>query len=373
MSNQNNNNTNEISGTDSAAAAGGADQPSGAIPIVHQPNSRTSLTNYNNVPQSTDGNIINMYNNTIQYDPQIYLMNAQQQQQQQFILAQQQYAQQQAQQQQIMQLGIRHMQERQQIQSMCRGITIFDVRTSSIRSDINRDTKGDTERGFHHLVGNALRQQATHRSNNNGEWESPSGYTINGYIMNPNTNNPTWQCIEVDGVVGFRKVGQCSGSRAWNNITGNWDGHCTKCHDIGHDLYKLCRNEVDLRANNNVFGGSFNQMRAMSPTLVEEKLKSQSKELHILQKKQLRNKLTISLLREREKIEVPHCPEYLFGNEEEWKKKYKAIMESESDIEKKEIFDLLFEEMVVVRNRKKKYGSHHGHVYSPLFIMHSVW
>ena len=312
MSNQSNNNTNELSGTDSAAAAGGADQPSGVIPIVHQPNSisyttPTSSTNYNNVPQSTDRTIINMYNDTIQYDQQLYLMNVQQQQHQQYILAQQQYAQQQAQQQQIMQLGIRHMQERQQIQSMCRGITIFDVRNSSIRPDINRDMKGDTERGFHHLIGNALRQQATHRSNNNGEWERPSGYTINGYIMNPNTNNPTWECIEVDGVVGFRKVGQCNGSRAWNNITGNWDGHCTKCHDIGHDLYKLCRNEVDLRVNNSIFGGSFNQMRAMSPTLVQDKLKSQSKEIHKLQMKKMMIVMMMMALKKKQQQKKRQC------------------------------------------------------------------
>ena len=375
MSNQNNNNTNDLSGTDSAAAAGGADQPSGVIPIVHQPNSisyttPTSSTNYNNnVPQSTDGSIPalsnnNMYNNTNLFNPYLYSQQLylQQQQQQQYILAQQQYAQQQAQQQQIMELGIQQMQEMQQRKEMCKGITLKYLRDKLRECD----GKEAAIQGFPHLVGNAIRQQATSRSNNNDEWETQQGYIVLGYIIDPNTNQRTWQCIVVNGITGFRYVPKCDGRDVW-------DGHCTYCNDNRNKMLKLCQNEVALRVSNNIFGGSFNQMRTMSPTLVQEKLKSQSKELHILQKKHLRNKLTISLLREREKIEVPHCPEYLFGNEEEWKKKYKAIMESETDIDKKEVFDLLFEEMVVVRNRKKKHGSHHGHVYSPLFIMFGIY
>ena len=48
-------------------------------------------------------------------------------------------------------------------------------------------------------------------------------------------------------------------------------------------------------------------------------------------------------------------------------------MSKEGDIDRKEIFEMLFMEMAVVRKRKNKFGDARGHDWSPLMIQFSVY
>ena len=54
--------------------------------------------------------------------------------------------------------------------------------------------------------------------------------------------------------------------------------------------------------------------------------------------------------------------EKLLGDEEEWKKCYPEMMSRETDVERKEIVEMLFQEMAVVMRRRSLHGAHHGHI-----------
>ena len=250
-----------------------------------------------------------------------------------------------------------HTQEQQLISTMCRGVTLSHIYDPKSKVQ----NKEDTEEGFHHLVGNAVRYQASYRSNNKGAW--PFGNHIRGYLMDNTGNVPIWECVEIEGTVGFRKTDKC--------CTAFYEGakSCCGCEDIKFRLFESCRGEVERRSLEEGPRGSMQQMKYMSPTITHNRMKSQSREIHMLQKRVERSKKTIEFLRAKAESIPNVSVEGLLGDEATWKKRYKEVMSRETNIEKKEIFELLFEEMAVVRVRKNKHGSHHGHIWSPLMIM----
>jgi hypothetical protein len=111
-----------------------------------------------------------------------------------------------------------------------------------------------------------------------------------------------------------------------------------------------------------------NGLLLRSPTLVNRTLKSHKRFIHNIQKKERFNRDTIARLQATEEV-IPNVNvDALLGSEKQWKKEYEAMMSRETDISKKEIFSILFQEMDVVRKRKLRDGDARGHNWSPLMI-----
>ena len=93
----------------------------------------------------------------------------------------------------------------------------------------------------------------------------------------------------------------------------------------------------------------------------------------MLQKKEKRKRDTISHLRATTEV-IPNInADTILGDVKEWKRAYDEMMSKEGDIDRKEIFEMLFMEMAVVRKRKNKFGDARGHDWSPLMIQFSVY
>ena len=109
-------------------------------------------------------------------------------------------------------------------------------------------------------------------------------------------------------------------------------------------------------------------MMLSSPTIFRNKLKSQSHSIHVLQTRNRRKQDVIARLRSMAE-KIPNLDgEKLLGDKDKWKKCYSEMMSRETDVERKEIFEILFQEMAVVRRRRDLHGAHHGHIWSPLMI-----
>ena len=61
----------------------------------------------------------------------------------------------------------------------------------------------------------------------------------------------------------------------------------------------------------------------------------------------------------------------VLSDEVSFKRQYNTMMNQEKDVGRKEVFDLLFQEMCVIRQRKKRFGPHHGHTWTPLMIQYA--
>jgi hypothetical protein len=244
---------------------------------------------------------------------------------------------------------------------VCRGIT-KEVILSNHRLSSATESE-NIANGFDHLVGNALRDQATCRSRNGGEW--PFGPSVLGFLRGSANASPTWECVSLDDVIGFRIKGSCG-------ISAPAGGSCCQwCRGVQSRLFRLCRKEVNDRADDAILLGRADQYLLRSPQLVERAMKKQSHTIHLLQKKATRNRDTIARLRATEEV-IPNVNvDVLLGDEKQWKTDYAAMMIRETDVSKKEIFAILFQEMEVVRKRKLRDGNSRGHKWSPLMIQFS--
>ena len=258
------------------------------------------------------------------------------------------------------QLALFNQWQQQQLRltTMCKGISIVilqnNIHTITIASD-------DIEKGFHHLLGNAIRQQATYRSNNSGQW--PFGPHVVGFLMDTNSIKSSWQCIQVEGIVGFRKVDKCSQIPAVGQFC------CNGCICKKNDFLRLCRAEIKERMyEGGHCGRRLDQMMMKSPTILKNKLKSQAARINSLNAGDRWRRKVVKRLRATQQ-KIPNIDEdKLLGDEKEWKAKYKEMMSREADVERKEIFEILFDEMAVVRRRRDRHGAHHGHEWSALMI-----
>ena len=89
--------------------------------------------------------------------------------------------------------------------------------------------------------------------------------------------------------------------------------------------------------------------------------------------KERRKRDTISRLRATAEV-IPNLnADTILGDEKERKGAYDKMTSKEVDIDRKEIFEMLFMEMAVVRKRKNKFGDARGHDWSPLMIQFSVY
>ena len=238
----------------------------------------------------------------------------------------------------------------------CNGITL-----SRVQARMSNNDRKIVEKGFHLLVGNAFRHQALIRGQS-GNW--PHGPHVKGLLFHDKTN-PSWMCVEINGTIGFRKSGKCSG------ITPHGTTHCTQCQIISHNFIRACRNEV--KAINNELGtaGTFQSLMYRDPSIFANRMRSHSREIHYMKKKEIRNRAIIERLRTKE-VKIPNInDDIVLGDEKAFRKQYNKMMSQEKDVDKKEVFDLLFQEMCVVRQRKKKLGTKHGHIWTPLMIQYS--
>lgn len=175
-------------------------------------------------------------------------------------------------------------------------------------------------------------------------------------------------------MIGFRKmgVGTCCSIRPASSRYAAIQNRCIECDGTTatRRFYELCRTEAGIReAGASVAMGRIGSMRFGSPSRMMSRMRSQSNDIHKLQMRDRRNKNAIKLLKAQE-VNIPNLDiDQLLGDEKEWNENYKKLIEGEKDVTKREIFELLFQEMAIVRARKKKFGSHHGHVFSPLMIM----
>ena len=143
---------------------------------------------------------------------------------------------------------------------MCRGISIVIVQSTIDRITIASD---DIERGFHHLLGNAIHQQATYRSTNSGQW--PFGPHVVGFLMDTNSIKSSWQYIQVEGIVGFRKVDKCSQIP----VVGQYC--CNGCTCKRGELLRLCRAEIKERMHKGgPCGWRLDQMMMKLPTILKK-------------------------------------------------------------------------------------------------------
>ena len=102
---------------------------------------------------------------------------------------------------------------------------------------------------------------------------------------------PTWECIEVDGTVGFRSIDKCS-KTAPLGLTC-----CSGCYEVRNLLFRSCRKEVKAIDDEGGPGGSYESMMLRSPILLKNRMKSQSRSIRLLQKEEKRKRDTISRLR----------------------------------------------------------------------------
>ena len=72
--------------------------------------------------------------------------------------------------------------------------------------DDDKHQSDDVTNGYYHLLGNAIRRQASSRSMNRSCWCYM--FHVMGFLVALNCSNPrpTWNCTEVEGVMGFRHV-----------------------------------------------------------------------------------------------------------------------------------------------------------------------
>lgn len=244
--------------------------------------------------------------------------------------------------------------------SVCGGITKAAI-LSTDNHRLNDTTEKKTiVKGFGHLVGNAVRSQASYRSQHEGEW--PFGPNILGFLHGTTDATPTWECYEFDGIIGFRKKGSCVTSVAPGETCCQW------CFRARNNFFEKCRKEVTDRADDTIPLGRVDQYLLRSPSLVGRAIKNQSRSIVLLQRKARGNRDTIARLRATEVV-VPNVnADVLLRDEKQWKLDYEATMKGETDISKKDIFKILFQEMDVVRQRKIRHGNAGGHIWSALMI-----
>ncbi len=102
--------------------------------------------------------------------------------------------------------------------------------------------------------------------------------------------HPTWECIEVDGAVGFRNAGSCGRVTAPDQSCCNW------CHDSRTQIFKLCRQEVCDRTHPNGSSVFIESMALRSPTLTSPRMREQS---HKIQENQSMGRCHEQHVRER--------------------------------------------------------------------------
>ena len=144
--------------------------------------------------------------------------------------------------------------------------------------------------GYFNLVGNAIRQQASSRSKNKGHWDFRPH--VKGFLLTINRPNPcpTWECIEVEGVVGFRHIQKCSNIVAF----GQGQFYCEGCNSVRFELLHLCRMQIEHRDSSHGPRGRIDQLTFQSPTLVKHRLKQQSHTIDILKQSNRRRKDVIA-------------------------------------------------------------------------------
>ena len=241
----------------------------------------------------------------------------------------------------------------------CRGITISDIQTSTV-SDIDQ-----LLRGFHQLLGNALRGKATHHViGHKGEWPHPS--YVNGFIY-ARGDRPIWTCLEINGIVGFTKIDSC-----YNRVAVD-QSCCNACHHLQFRFFEACRREIATHDGDGMISYTYASMKYRSPSVTNKRMMTQSNQIHIHQKRERRMRDTITFLRSTSE-NIPNVNDgVILGDEKKWKEDYQKMMSRESNIERKEIFEMLFREMAVVRQRKSKTGTAVGHVWSDLMIQFAVY
>ena len=81
-----------------------------------------------------------------------------------------------------------------------------------------------------------------------------------------------------------------------------------------------------------------------------------------------RNRDTIARLRAAEEA-IPNVnTDVLLRDKKQWKMNNEAMTSRETDISKTDIFEILFQEMDVVRQRNIRHGNACGHSWNPLIL-----
>ena len=193
------------------------------------------------------------------------------------------------------------------------------------------EDKDATASGFHQLVGNALRAQASYRSNNQSTW--PYGRHVCGHLLD-GQKRIVWECveIEIDGTVkvGFRKVGKCSNTTSIGRT-------CKGCTGSKSELFKICRRE--FQGKDESFGGRIDQMELKSPTVLTARVRNDAEKIRALNIKNKKLTQAIEKMKAKEQNNTPSVTvDSLRRDEREFKRQYEEIMSKEEDIEKKEVF-----------------------------------
>ena len=247
----------------------------------------------------------------------------------------------------------------QQHAIMCNGITINVIRVARIQD------KEDVERGFFCLLGNAIRYQARVRSHNQGQWLH--GHEVLGFLTDEMMSNLMWQCVDINGIIGFRYNEKCA-----IHITPDHQ-ICNGCEQYQRNFFRMCRREVLAKEGGGSHKGPISHMTYSSPTIIRNRLEDQSSAINTLRTSRRNLNRTIDHLRATREV-IPNVDEnILLGDEADFKRQYKEMMDGEGDVTRQDIFRILFDEMAVVRKRKEKFGHGKGWEWSPIMIQFCVF
>ena len=246
--------------------------------------------------------------------------------------------------------------------STCTGVFKATIEASQI------ENKSDVLKGFGHVAGNVIRWLGSYVSNHNGS--HPFGRDTMGYIVGAKScdDTYTWEMKQTfyddESMFTFYH----------RDCTGEADGIkelCKECRKNQYKLYQMCRQEVELRNQQNpTLLGRHDYMKHKSPALVFPYIQELSKRIRVLSSNVRYLKATVSALKKKA-IQTSNINHDLLFDKEALRSGYNELM-CKAEVHEQEIFTILFKECMLVQKRIDKKGNAKGHVYSELLMKFAI-
>ena len=247
--------------------------------------------------------------------------------------------------------------------STCQGITLSFLENSKCSDFLI------LRKGFFHLVGNALRWKGDYISNNGG-W--PFEQELEGYLLDmnerqsTNTEEYTWKCINTGPSTWSFRHKECH----VDEQVPTKNSCCKMCRNASRQFYRLCRGEVDQREEGKIACGKIVDLTYKSPSIVIPRIRSDAERIQTLNNRVNSLERIVAKLRSTpESGRDIHKKKLL--QTEIFKTKYNDMLER-VEIPNRDVFKLMFLELIAVSERVEKFGVARGHEFSPLIIQFAV-